>query len=70
MKTTLGACMTLIALMYTASVQAQESKGPRIEVSESRYDFGKVVHGARVAHVFEIRNAGNEPLVIARVHAS
>jgi hypothetical protein len=56
--------------MYTASVQAQESKGPRIEVSESRYDFGKVVHGARVAHVFEIRNAGNEPLVIARVHAS
>ena len=58
MKTTLGAYMALIALGYSASVHAQENKGPRIEVRESQHDFGKVVRGAQVAHVFEVRNAG------------
>jgi hypothetical protein len=70
MKTTLGACMALIALVCSASLHARESNGPRIEVRESRHDFGKVVRGARVVHSFEVRNAGNEPLVIDRVTAS
>ncbi len=70
MKKTLGSCMAVIALMSTASALAQESQGPRIEVKESRHDFGKVLSGAQVAHVFEVRNVGNQPLTIDRVDAS
>ncbi len=70
MKTAFRAGMALIVLMYSASGLAQEASGPRIEVRESRHDFGKVVRGVQVAHVFEVRNAGSEPLIIDRVDAS
>jgi hypothetical protein len=56
-----------ILVLTGSSLLAQEVKGPRIEVKEMQYDFGKVVQGTRAEHVFEVRNAGNEPLIIERV---
>jgi len=54
-------------LFGAAALPAQEFKGPKIEVKGDRYDFGKVVQGTPATHTFEVRNTGNEPLVIERV---
>jgi hypothetical protein len=57
-------------LCATFGVTAQEYSGPRIEVKELRHDFGKVVQGTQISHVFEIKSAGKEALVIERVQSS
>jgi hypothetical protein len=59
--------MALVFLQCASLLPAQDYKGPRIEVKEIQHDFGKVAQGTRVDHVFQVRNAGNEPLVIERV---
>ncbi len=46
---------------------AQEQKGPQLELKEAAYDFGKVVEGARLQHVFQVRNTGDASLDIQRV---
>ncbi len=50
--------------------EAQEHKGPKLEVAQDNYELGKVVQGAEAAHTFEIRNTGDEPLVVERVQTS
>ena len=70
MKLLLAASAALMVLVGIGPVPAQDSKAPRIEVKESRYDFGKVPSGTKVAHVFEVRNAGNGPLIIDHVDSS
>jgi hypothetical protein len=63
--------MTTAAFFLCATLLlAEEYSGPRIEIKELRHDFGKVVQGAQVSHVFEIRSAGKEALVIERVQSS
>jgi hypothetical protein len=62
--------MTLAALLCAGQIAAQENKGPKLELKELQHDFGKIVQGTRAGHVFEIRNAGNEPLIIERVQPS
>jgi hypothetical protein len=69
-KAALAAGTLLIVLVYSAPLMGQESKGPKIEFKGVRHDFGKVVKGTRVTHVFEVRNAGNEPLIIERLEPS
>lgn len=59
-----------VAFLSAASLPAQERKGPVIEVKEDKHDFGKIVQGTQVTHVFEIRNAGTEPLLIDKVQSS
>ncbi len=46
---------------------AQVVNGPKLATMEIKYDFGKVIMGTQAIHVFEIRNVGNEPLIIDRV---
>jgi len=60
----------VMGLLYAGPLAAVDNTGPKIEVSEMRYDFGKVIQGTRVEHVFEIRNAGSEQLVIEKVQPS
>jgi len=67
MKNGLAVMAVLIFVVFAGVLPAQEVKGPRIEAKEVRYDFGKVVQGTLVSHVFEVRDAGSEPLVIDRV---
>ena len=60
----------VVFFLCTALLAAQEYQGPKIEVRELRYDFGKVAQGKQVSHVFEVKNTGKEVLVIERVQSS
>jgi len=60
----------VVFFISTALLAAQEYHGPKIEVRELRYDFGKVAQGTQVSHVFEVKNAGEEVLVIEKVQSS
>ncbi len=62
-----AAVVAAVIIAWAGVVQAQDAAGPAIEAKEVTYDFGKVVQGTQVSHVFEVRSAGNEPLVIDRV---
>jgi len=43
---------------------------PRIEIDQPRWDFGTVVQGVALEHIFILRNAGDRPLVISLVRSS
>ena len=70
MKNKLVLTIIISAIAFAGLVSAQENKGPRIEVKEIQYNFGKVVQGTSVSHVFEVRNTGNEELIIEQVKTS
>ncbi len=57
-------------LLFIGTLSAQELKGPRIEVKQEQYAMGSIAQGEQAAHVFEIRNAGTEPLMIERLQPS
>lgn len=52
---------------FCQALPAQEPKGPQIEIKEANYDFGKVFEGAKLQHVFEVRNTGDAALDILRI---
>jgi len=62
--------MVLVVLLIAGSLMAQESRRPKIIAKEVQYDFGKVIEGTEVSHVFEIKNDGKEPLDIERITPS
>ncbi len=64
-----GVAVVVVAMIIASAgvLPAQDAKEPRIEVREVRYDAGKVAQGTRVSHLFEVRNAGDTPLIIDRV---
>jgi hypothetical protein len=59
--------LMMVGLLYAGNLAALDNNGPKIEIREMRYDFGKIVQGTRAEHIFEIRNAGSEPLIIEKV---
>ena len=59
-----------VLLLIAAAVAAGEPQGPRISVAEPRYDFGEVAAGVMLEHVFEIKNTGDEVLVIRKIEPS
>ncbi len=67
MKKKIAAVVVTMIIASAGMLAAQEAREPRIEAPEVRYDAGKVVQGARVSHLFEVRNAGDAPLIIDRV---
>ncbi len=69
-KQILAVLLVLAGILTTTSLQAREPKGPRIEVEQERFDAGTVKAGTPISHVFKIRNAGDEPLLIDRVQPS
>jgi len=70
MKKNVIPVIVAILLLTAGALPAQEVKGPRIEVKQERFDMGGIVQGKAAVHVFEVRNAGTEPLVIERLQAS
>ena len=70
MKKILAAGIIIAAIAWAGLLPAQEAKGPKIVATEVQYDFGKVVQGTLVSHVFQIRNEGSAPLDIERVQSS
>ena len=43
---------------------------PKIEVDDPIFDFGEVLEGIAVSHVFVLTNSGDEPLMIEKVLAA
>jgi hypothetical protein len=62
--------LSVLLVAFAVLAMAQEARGPKIEIKEMKYDLGKVVQGTLATHVFEMRNAGTEPLIIERVQTS
>jgi hypothetical protein len=57
----------IVFVVMAGHLHAQDVKGPKISAVEIKYDFGEVVQGTQASHVFEVRNVGDEPLIIDRV---
>lgn len=55
------------AFLFIHPVIAQEIKGPRIVLKEKVFDFGDVIQGEIIEHVFSVANHGNEALEIKNV---
>ncbi len=64
------AVSVMAAVAFAGLLFAQEATGPRIEFNEMRFDLGKVVQGTQATHVFEVRSAGSDTLVIDRVQTA
>lgn len=62
--------LAIVSLVSAGPLAALDYQGPRIEVRDVRHDFGKIVQGTQAVYVFEVRNAGNEQLVIEKVQSS
>jgi rhodanese-related sulfurtransferase len=58
--------VAIVCLAFAAAVSA----APQIHVEEPTYDFGAILEGFVVTHVFVIENTGDEVLQIERVAAS
>jgi hypothetical protein len=77
MKKVLFLALSLTAAAYTAQAQAakpanavEKVAGPAITFEESKYDFGSVVQGGVVDHVFKFKNTGTQPLIISNIGVS
>ena len=69
----LVALTAILALWQAPEASAQsgkpvdEAKLPRIQVSETQFNFGRVGQGSRISHVFWIKNVGADTLLIQDV---
>lgn len=61
------ALLTFVAVLLFA---VPASAAPQLLVAEPKFDFGEVLQGDKVLHVFELVNQGDEPLLIDRVKSS
>lgn len=66
----IAALITTVLATGHLTLSAQEIQGPRIGIPQERFDLGKVIGGGKAEHIFEIRNEGDEPLVIERIKTS
>ena len=57
--------LVLLCLSVTGAVAAPELSAERLN-----YDFGEIVQGAKVDHVFRFRNTGDQVLVVGNVRSS
>jgi hypothetical protein len=51
-------------------VNSNETYFTKVELSETKFDFGKVKEGDTVMHEFKIKNSGEEPLMIYKAVGS
>jgi hypothetical protein len=64
------ALTAIFALWQAPAASAQdgapvdEAKLPRIQVSETDFEFGRVTQGASISHIFWIKNVGADTLRI------
>ena len=66
------ASLLLVGFAFFATAQEEEEpmSGPRISFTENSFDFGEITQGAKVEHVFEFENVGNEPLILSDVRTT
>lgn len=65
------AFILLLSLFSSAIAFGQTSEGPKsgpvITFTETSFDFGDLVQGDTVSHVFKFTNTGTQPLVLSEV---
>jgi len=54
----------------TPAVTAPVGPLTSIEFAEDTYDFGEIMEGEKVVHVYKFKNTGKEPLVISNAKGS
>jgi hypothetical protein len=59
-----------VVLVMALAVQAQKQNGAQITWENGNHNFGEVVLGDKVEHVYKFTNTGNEPLIITDVKPS
>ncbi len=63
--------LSVIALLaQDAPVFEKPQNGPKLTFLEKTHDFGDIVQGDVVEHIFNFENTGNEPLILADVHTT
>jgi len=67
-------CCSVLFVWFVGTAFAQEPtvfeepvNGPKIVFSEDRHEFGDIIQGDVIEHVFEFTNSGNAPLVLQDV---
>ena len=61
--------IVVMAMVVFAGSNAQ-TNGPVISWEKSTYDFGDLVQGDKVEHIFKFRNTGKESLIITNVQVT
>ncbi len=56
-----------LALVFNIETKAQTVNGAVLEFAEKSYEFGDIVQGDSVKHVFKFTNTGNAPLMLREV---
>lgn len=54
----------------TAASEADSSDVPRIKFYENMYDFGIIIQGEKVSHIFKFKNEGKSNLIVSNASAS
>lgn len=60
----------VVMAMVVFAVSNAQTNGPVISWEKSTYDFGDLVQGDKVEHIFKFRNTGKEPLIITNVQVT
>jgi len=72
-RTMMFLAMAAIFAVWQAPASAQEGESvaetalPRIQVSETEFNFGRVAQGASISHIFWLKNVGADTLRIEDV---
>ena len=60
----------VVMAMVVFAVSNAQTNGPVISWEKSTYDFGDLVQGDKVEHIFKFRNTGKESLIITNVQVT
>ncbi len=69
-KTVIHFLIILFFFSFVFSVQNQNTSRAKLFVKKDRHDFGKVIQGEKVKHIFAFKNVGKDTLVIEHVEGS
>jgi uncharacterized cupredoxin-like copper-binding protein len=59
--------LLLVSLCPLAMAQEKELSRARIFLPDTRWDFGYIPQGGSVSHIFQVKNIGEDTLIIIRV---
>jgi hypothetical protein len=59
-----------VMLLTGANAQRATATGPQLTWENSNHNFGEVVLGSKVEHIYKFTNTGTEPLIITNVVVS
>jgi hypothetical protein len=62
--------VAVLAFALSAAQADDKTKGPKIKLAETSYDFGTAVQGSQVKHIFKFKNVGTDTLKIEQVKTS